>query len=284
MINTFADLKDKAELDLRRAVSVKAQDDILTKYKKDLDAVQTNIELLNATLDKIDKGGVTLDDLSDYVLSVSLHSIINPAIYAFDAANDIKEQLEIETKLDQIHKSLMTVALDGFVAQVKALPETQLISLKNEAAVIAARDTHKILTDSKYGFYTVDELAKLDNDTFHKAEKTLDLAEKHVDVLNQMNGKLDEDTKKPIEGNNALWINAQIKSYEKTNIGANPTTKLWLDKLVAMVEAWDNTSWTDATGKYDFELVTDKNDKENYSADIYNMIDNKIHEYILNIH
>lgn len=271
--NKFTALKSQAVLDLTRATSVKKMDEIIAKYKKDIDAIPTNLELLYAALASVEKNGIGLDDLDAYVEAVTIFPTIDDNIFALDLANEINEKLDIEEKIEEIHEALKPVAIDAFLLAMSKLPEeTALITLKNEADVESSRKAYDILTDEKYGFYTVTELKELKNKPLHNAEAALVAAENHINVLNQMNGKLDEDTKLPIEGNNALWINAQIASYKNTKILANPATKLWIDQLLAYVSAWDNNVWESTIGNYSFELVTDTKNKL-YSETIYNMID-----------
>ena len=267
--NSFVYLWEDAKIDLGRAPSVDAMNKIVEKFKKDVKAISTNIQRLYAILDQIDKNGVELSDFSDYLLAEKFYSIIDADIYALDPDNDVYEQADMIKRLDDLFEAFKPLAIDAFIEIANKLPENinHLTKSKDEATVISGREAYDALIKNK--FYTAQELKNLKNEDFHDAEKLLLASEFHMEVLNKMYGSLDKDTKQPIKGNNALWINAQIDSYSKTTIKADPETKIWIEQLLSYVDTWDNTVW-ESRG-YQYTLVTRAKDK-NYCEETYYMI------------
>ena len=268
IVNDFFFLWEDAKIELSRAPSVEAMNKIVEQFKKDVKAISTNIQRLYAILEQIDKNGVELSDFSDYLLAQKFYKIIDADIYALDPDNDVYEQADMIKRLDDLFEAFKPLAIDAFIEIANKLPENvnHLTKSKDEATVVSAREAYDALI--KNNFYTAQELKDLKNEDFHDAVDAFVKAEFHMEVLNKMYGSLDEN-KNPIKGNNALWINAQIDSYSKTTIKADPETKIWIELLLSYVNTWDNTVW-ESRG-YQYTLVTRSKDK-NYCEETYYMV------------
>lgn len=265
----FANIKNQALMDLQRALSVADMNKIVENYKKDVQAIPTNLDRLYANIEEINKNGVELKDYDSYVLAKGIFESIKTDIFALDPANKVNEKQALTESLEAIFAGLQDATVATFIDTVNALPKNvNLINLAHQDTVADARELYNSFT--KRVLYTAEELEKLENKSFHKAVAAFETAEKHMTIVLRMYGELDEETKKPIEGNNALWINTQIASYKGVKVEATPNTKIWIEKLVDLVDAWDDTKWVESG--YSYTLVTNTKSKD-FCAALYDMID-----------
>ena len=269
VVDVFTNIKNEALLNLQRAISVADMNKIVENYKKEIKAIPTNLDNLYATIEEINKNGVELKDYDKYVLALNIFASIKKDIFALDPTNEVYEETALTETLEGIFAGLQDVTVATFIDTVNSLPKNvNLINLAHKDTVAYARELYNSF--AKNGLYTAEELEKLENKSFHKAEDAFVTAEKHMTIVLRMYGEVDEETKKPIEGNNALWINAQIASYKGVKIDATPATMIWIEKLVDLVDAWDDTTWVEYG--YSYTLVTNAKSKD-FCADLYDMID-----------
>lgn len=263
-------LREQTELELLRAPSADVMDNAVEKFKKNVKAIETNVQRLYKLIETIEKNGIEFSDYETYVSAKTMFDGIKFEVFELDTSNNVYEHATLSKKFAEMFEAFKPLCIDAFIETVNSLPKNvNKIHLDDEKTVLSARELYDSLTN--FGFYTAEELKSLDNKDFHKAESAFLVAEKHMNVLNQMYGSKDKDGN-TIPGNNALWINEQITSYKKTEIKGDPQTKIWLEELLAYAKAWIKNTWV--CNGYGYTLVTNSKDK-NYCEEIYNMLDHE---------
>lgn len=261
--DTFAVLKREADIAANRATSLKALNQVVTNYKKDVQAVLTNVEFLEKKLAEIDKDKkFDLKDLDTFTYVKAHFATIHPSIYTPE------DYAALNTKINRtMNDDIKAQALADFVAKASVLPSNpyKFYDIKSLETVKKALD---LLTDSKHSLFTAQELVDLGpTSEYAKKLAIYDACDARSVYVAEITG----DKKTP---NTAEFINEQLKGKNTKTINQSNYESVLNDihNIEAMILQWE----------IDYGIETDKN-QPNYCDQIYNLIDRDIlRAYIAN--
>lgn len=139
----------QAQMDLFRATSVKAMDEIIAKVLEDLKALPTKVQEYATLVDAIEKDGVKVED-KENVMTVLAGNMTTDLTYdLYEGADDNAKKAAKEALDKRFNDALVEykkVATAEFVAMVGKLPTVDGLKLTDEKALDDARAQYVHLT------------------------------------------------------------------------------------------------------------------------------------------
>lgn len=268
--NAALDLYDQAVADIMRATSVAEMDKIIADLLAACKATKTDIEVLYATVESLEKDGITAEDKEDMMNSIYYFENVETSEYEGETNKARTEaQKALEKRIGEALKAYKVAATDKYVAMVNALP-----------AIDDVKISHVYRFDSELEVYVEDEKAEIYAAQLQRDHLADDLGltftKKNDPVV-----KADKALAKLLERVEWLvWyeaaVDAEINDYieaEKffANFGLNiPTVEqlVYWENYVADVEAWVEE---------ELDIVLDP-DKAGYHAYIASFINHEVLE------
>ena len=251
-MDAFEELAAIAEIELYRATSVAAMDEIIKNFKTDLYNVPTALETLVSAIEAAEANGVSLEDYDNILLAHELIYFVDNDVYAED------QREELEDRLAELVKAFKPLAVEHFVTLVYALPENVAhLAPSHEEALEAATEAYAFVLE----LYNNDDASLL----LDKKNKPTVYANAKADLADyNVQWTVVECIVESAQLVNEILMHAFDEENFTEEFGANIETLTYLNSLKALIEDWECT------------IVTDPYD-EDYSAEIYNLVNRSIY-------
>ena len=244
----------QAQMDLFRATSVEAMDEIIAKVLEDLKALPTKVQEYATLVDAIEKDGVKVDD-KENVMTVLDGNMTGLTWDLYEGADQTAKEAA-KTALDKRFNDALVeykkVVTAEFVATVTKLPTVDGLKLTDEKALDDARAQYvHLTTDLGLTFVAADDAFK----------KEADLAALEARETLLAGVKADADV-----------FNASVKTWFEDHLNTGVKFGLNTDTLDALKDLADEVAAKIASYETTLNVILDST-KAGFNEYAYNFID-----------